>query len=437
MHTSKQVWVVAVVAAILLGGAARWVRGAARAPSVSSVIARPASDQQGLAGRAARRAVELARRARISGNVALLEQADIAARRALSVEPHQLDALKVELLVQQNAHRFVDVARTAAQLAKENGNDSFFRQIEGDAEVELGRYEDAERSYDAMMDIRPEGTGYERVGYLHFLEGDPDGALAAYRMAATSTPRDEVESLAWILCDMGDVFLSRGEPAHARAYYETALGQVPAYARALSGKGLALRSEGALADASVALEAAVRASPKPIYKVQWADALVSSGNSEQASRLYQQALNEAVDDARLSSQILSVLGTDPARAERLAREEYQRRQDVFTEDTLAFALYRNGKLAEARASSVRAIRMATPDVHLSFHAGLIAAAAGDASDSAFWLGRALRQSPALLPGERTEAARVLARFEAESKGSVAMENRTHARGRAHGIGRQR
>ena len=48
------------------------------------------------------------------------------------------------------------------------------------------------------------------------------------------------------------------------------------------------------------------------------------------------------------------------------------------EDALAWALYRNGQLDEARASIARARRLGTPDACLVHHEGAIRLAAGEA-----------------------------------------------------------
>ena len=61
----------------------------------------------------------------------------------------------------------------------------------------------------------------------------------------------------------------------------------------------------------------------------------------------------------------------------LADEEYATRKDVLTEDARAWALYRAGKLDEAKRSIARARRLGTPDARLVYHEGAIAIATGD------------------------------------------------------------
>jgi hypothetical protein len=52
----------------------------------------------------------------------------------------------------------------------------------------------------------------------------------------------------------------------------------------------------------------------------------------------------------------------------LARKELEDRKDVYGYDLLAWALYRNGKLAEARKEMQLALSQGTEDVMLAEHA---------------------------------------------------------------------
>ncbi len=76
-----------------------------------------------------------------------------------------------------------------------------------------------------------------------------------------------------------------------------------------------------------------------------------------------------------------------------AESELAARQDIYAYDTLAWVLYRLGRFDEARAASDRALQLGTPDAQLHYHAGLIAAAQGDAARATTYLRRALELNP--------------------------------------------
>jgi tetratricopeptide (TPR) repeat protein len=62
---------------------------------------------------------------------------------------------------------------------------------------------------------------------------------------------------------------------------------------------------------------------------------------------------------------------------RLIEAERAERGGVYVDDAYAWALFRAGRIAEARDVSDRAISLGTPDARLLYHAGAIRLAAGD------------------------------------------------------------
>jgi tetratricopeptide (TPR) repeat protein len=93
-----------------------------------------------------------------------------------------------------------------------------------------------------------------------------------------------------------------------------------------------------------------------------------------------------------------------ARALELAQAEIQVRGDVYTYDALAWALYRNGKLAEAAESSRKALQFGTPEPAFYYHAGMIATALGNKTAAAQHLERALALNPHFDPRQAEIAA---------------------------------
>ena len=55
----------------------------------------------------------------------------------------------------------------------------------------------------------------------------------------------------------------------------------------------------------------------------------------------------------------------------LAREEYEQRRDIFTCDSLAWALFKNGRVTEAKKFISEALRTGTKDARINYHAGII------------------------------------------------------------------
>jgi len=77
----------------------------------------------------------------------------------------------------------------------------------------------------------------------------------------------------------------------------------------------------------------------------------------------------------------------------LARRELEIRHDVYTWDTLAWVLYKNGKSQEAVEAINNALALHTNDSLLLFHAGMIYHRLGKDSAAEDFLSRALKTNP--------------------------------------------
>ena len=84
------------------------------------------------------------------------------------------------------------------------------------------------------------------------------------------------------------------------------------------------------------------------------------------------------------------------------------RTDVYAWDLLAWALYRNGRAAEAVAPMTKALALGTRDARLYFHAGMIHRGAGDSAMAREYLERALALNPRFQVLQAGAAARALA-----------------------------
>jgi hypothetical protein len=92
---------------------------------------------------------------------------------------------------------------------------------------------------------------------------------------------------------------------------------------------------------------------------------------------------------------------------RLIEAERATRGGIYVDDVYAWALYRAGRIPEARAASNRAMRLGTLDACILYHAGAIRIADGD--NSGFGLvQKALNLNPKFDVTGSEEAARLLA-----------------------------
>src|SRR6185295_8816690 len=101
-----------------------------------------------------------------------------------------------------------------------------------DALVELGQYDAAIRTLDAMIRMKPNLSSYSRVSYLRELTGDTEGAIQAMQMAIDSGAPD-AENTAWCLVQLGNLFLNSGRLPDADTQYRLALTRFPNYVHGL------------------------------------------------------------------------------------------------------------------------------------------------------------------------------------------------------------
>jgi len=101
---------------------------------------------------------------------------------------------------------------------------------------------------------------------------------------------------------------------------------------------------------------------------------------------------------------------------RLADTELSVRKDVYGYDAEAWALYKIGRYAEARAAAEKALAQGTRDARILYHAGLIDQALGHPAAAMAELRQALAISPNFDPLQAPRARAALARLRSQGKG---------------------
>jgi tetratricopeptide (TPR) repeat protein len=269
----------------------------------------------------------------------------------------------------------------------------------GDAQVELGRYRAAFRSFDAMNRLRPNVSSYARVSYGRELIGDTGGAIEAMRLAIDAAAGAR-EATAWAHVQLGKLYLNHGRHAAAEREFRVANAVYPRYAYGLDALASALAARGKLGAAIAAERAAVELDPLPQYVAALGDLYAASGRPAQARRQY--ALIGAIEKLLRANGVavdleLALFQADHAvrlpQALELAYAARLERPSIDGDDVLAWALARNGHCREALPYSRRALRLGTQDAVKFFHRGMIERCLGDRAEARAWFRRALTLNP--------------------------------------------
>jgi len=310
----------------------------------------------------------------------------------------QARLLRGHVLHQQ--HRFREAEAIARALVESRGAALDYALL-GDALMEQGRLEEAGTAYQRMIDLKPYYQSYARAAHLRWLRGNLPGAIELMQKAlAAASPRDP-EAAVWARARLAIYYLQAKRFTEAVDECEAALAARPGYAPALLALGRVRLAQGRPLQAVTSLGAAVAAHPLP--EAQWilADALRAAARDAEAADVERALLADGgVRDPRTMSLYLATRGTSLDHAVALATRELELRADVFTHDTLAWALARAGRLAEARPHMARALAEGTADARLFLHGAAIAAAAGDQTEARRLRGRARALAHTLLPSER-------------------------------------
>src|SRR5215207_1584026 len=290
----------------------------------------------------------------------------------------------------------------------------------GDAQVELGRYDEAIETVQAMVDLRPDLSSYSRVSYLRELMGDREGALVAMEQAATAGS-GFVENVAWVRVQLGILRFDGGDVTGAASEYTAALAALPGYAPGLAGQARVAAAAGDLDGAAELYAQAVRSIPLPEYVVAYGDVLSAAGRQDEANAQY--ALVAAIQQLYAANGVdtdleLALYTADHGRPEDMpravqqARAQVAERPSIVAWDVLAWTLYRSGDLDGAAAASEEALRLGTRNALMLFHAGMIAAARGQTAEAISFLESALELNPHFSVRFAPEARATLERLHA-------------------------
>jgi tetratricopeptide (TPR) repeat protein len=159
---------------------------------------------------------------------AALEVLKKVIKKELNSTDTRFRALSHLASVQLSQHDFSSALHSAQEAIKINPYNAQIYGALTDAYVEMGDYENAVKSADKMISIRPDLRSYSRVSYLREIHGDINGSIEAMKMAANAG-YPGYEQTAWTLLTLGDLLKTYGNTKEARYQYEIALQQRPDY----------------------------------------------------------------------------------------------------------------------------------------------------------------------------------------------------------------
>ena len=330
-------------------------------------------------------ALALSRRARETSEVKFYAQAEETLQKSFEVSLGNFDGQRIQVWLLLGKHEFAAALEAAKKLNQKMPDDVMLYGFLTDANVELGNYRDAETAAQWMLDLKPGNTpGLTRAAYLRELYGDIEGSLELMNMAYQSTPPGEIEDGAWIVTQMAHLKLAIGKIDEAEKLSRQALVMFPGYHYALANLAKAKIQQKRYDEAVQLLKRRYEAAPHAENLYELAQALQLAGKTDDASKAFaefeQKSLLETNRGDNSNHELIfyyTDYAKEPAKALEVAEREFARRHDVFTLDSYAWALYSNGRYADARKQIETALAVGVRDAKIFRHAGEIALKSGD------------------------------------------------------------
>jgi Flp pilus assembly protein TadD len=316
-------------------------------------------------------------RARATGKEADLHQAESLARASLSLrEAHNSGAWHLLAAALLGQHRFVE-ALWAAERLEQADPAAGPRALRGEILLELGRYPEADSVLGSLSAFRHQPGITPR--YARWLELRGRSAEARRLLEAgrrNAIERGVPDELVWYDLRLGDLNLRHGRYREARRLLDEGLGLRPDDWRLLAGRARLALKEGdgrlavALGDSSLALHfdpatlALVadgwRLENQPELAEPYLRALEAAGSSAPRGGFHRSWYLALLDHDRMVPLVLSRVAQD-----------LTTRPDAQGWDLLAWALFKSGRLAEARGASTIALTLGTGDPDIERHARII------------------------------------------------------------------
>jgi len=367
-------------------------------------------------------AAQYLQRYRERGDAGDVLRAEAAARLALRRAPRDVAALQELAAAQLTLHRFHDALATVRTARRGAPVDTALAMSEASIDMELGDYAAAGAIVSRHGGGNRDGTG-TTAARLAELTGDltrSRSLLARATRGADATYGIPNERRAWFHVRLAELAFEAGDTDGALREVTTALDRFPDDVQALTDGARFSAALDRPSDARRFAERAVELTPSPENLGLLADAQERLGDAAGAAAARDQivAVQRIGNAQHLVDRLLALEyadhGTHLDDAYAIAKRELAVRDDVFTEDTLAWTAARAGHWREASEASRRATAWNTADARIWYHAGVIAEHAGDARRALADYRHALGLNP-----------RFAARFAGDARDRVARLERDH------------
>lgn len=336
-------------------------------------------------------------------------------------EPENFEALCCKASLSLTQHHFSEGLAVAEKAVALNPNNAFVYGLLCDANVELGRYDEAIKMADKMNAVRPDLRSYSRVSYLREIHGDLPGAIEAMQLAVQAGYAG-LEQTEWSRVTLGHLYETTGDLTNAEKAYRMALTARPYYAYALAGLGRVEQARQNYPAAIKYLQQARNTVKDYAFAEELANLYQLNNQPAEARKMEAEAIDmlaSAANDADENEDLGHYADRELAyaylktgeldKALEHAKIEYDRRPDnIDVNETLAWVAYKRGDYPTAATYIKAARRTNSQSPVLLCRAGLIAAKNGQPTQAQALIKQALAINPYLSLDLADEGRQLLA-----------------------------
>lgn len=356
-------------------------------------------------------------RFRERGDIGDLRRARVAAQRSLSIQPKENSGADSALAsVDLALHNFRDAQKYDADVVRMQPWSTGAAATLASTDMELGEYAAAATLLGKQPSPYLDATWESSVARYDELTGNLRAARAHIERGmqqADSVFDNPAEARAWYHFRAGELAFEAGDATGAERDQRTALAIFPTDAKAFNALARLYCAEHRWRDALAAADLGADLIPLPETLGYKADAQRALGDTEGARETDDliSAVERIGNANGINDRAIAVYesehGERLADAVRIARRDLAARDDLFAEDTLAWALAMAGRWTEARPHAVRAVATGIEDSRIQYHAGMIALHTGHVAEARDRLQLALAVNPHFHPVYADDARRRL------------------------------
>ena len=354
--------------------------------------------------------------ARITGNNSYYHNAAMKMlENVLSKSPDDKDlrfqALTFKSSVLLSMHQFEEGLKTANEAFAISQHNAQLMGALIDANVELGKYPEAVKTCDQMINLRPDIRSYSRVSYLRQIYGDIPGAIEAMKMAVEAGGPG-AESTEWARIILGDLFLASGDLQSAEANYKIALEYRKDYPYAYAALGRIEKAKKNYDEAIKQTENAIRIMSDISFVSQLADIYELKGDTEKAEEIREDIVDLLEKGEKEQNKEENIVKHNGARELATAYMKVgnlkkalpyaetdlnMRPENIDANELIAWIYYLQGDIANAKLHADKMMATNTKMPNTLYKAGLIYNKSGDMEKGNMLMEEAMKNPVAVEP----------------------------------------